>query len=543
MISHEAVKKILGISENVDMDVLDMANKITITFLPYTSLASSRVIKLSDELKNTFVSLGVKIVPFDTVWEKISINRRIKRLVKYETNNLLYAIRSIFKLPQKSFYISFAALKKLCSKYRIKKNITIVCVGEQDVINLPMQYISSFKSNSIITILDLPNSINDETDFMEHFNHSMSLFAYHMTNIIIGVNDDYWLMYNFNASHPIYKYPDPDFNNHILKSLIPKLAAPISPHKLSDFIVHADNFETSDESLNHAISDMKNGAIEFSKTNLFPSGKAIDSLPFRENIHKLIGKLHLDNRSGMSFGYLAYQLPPEELSVPENLDNFLLNHPNAFENVDYYIDNKENIFLKYLINGEYIVLKIPEVWVLSLRSGANKTNFNVNTDLIKMGLSKGKLMIQWPRNISTDNTYKPSFDTKVILAHALGNLLVASVAKYTKVLNSYVKRIETKGFAICHWHGYFNKENIMENVISYGYENSHVSCSSPQSAIYALEGKLSNILDRVSYMRNYDGDIHVEPHHGINVSYSSLVDLAKYILNNPNSTKLGNKFL
>ena len=41
----------------------------------------------------------------------------------------------------------------------------------------------------------------------------------------------------------------------------------------------------------------------------------------------------------------------------------------------------------------------------------------------------------------------------------------------------------------------------------------------------------------------YEADIHIEPQHGINVSCSSLVGLAEYIIQNKEITKLGNEYL
>ena len=61
-----------------------------------------------------------------------------------------------------------------------------------------------FAQNSVITILDMPEGIGHDTEFHEHFNTAMNLFAYHMTNIAIVIDKEKWIPYNFNASHPIY---------------------------------------------------------------------------------------------------------------------------------------------------------------------------------------------------------------------------------------------------------------------------------------------------------------------------------------------------
>ncbi len=542
MVSYEAVQKILGISEDVDLSIEDMKKRIIISFLPTKRHASQVVEKFVCELNIALKELGVKVINFHDAWEYVPVTNRIRRFFKYATNNCIYMFRSILKLPQSNFWLSYKAISKLCAHRRIKKNISIICIGEQDVDDLAMQYIASFKTNSIITILDMPKDITEMSNFVDHFNASMSLFAYHMTNVVIGVSSTNWLIYNFNLSHPIYKYPDSNFKHNILHNIIPKLAAPITPHKLSDFIIEKNRFSIADQEISSGVSDMVSGAKLFSKTNLYPDGKKIDDLPFREDFHKLIGKLHLDNRSGMSFGYLSHQLPTKA-DIVVSLSDFRKQNPDAFETKDYYVDRHGKIYILHKIAEKLVVISVPDVWVLTLKSGADKTNFKPNSDIIKLGLVNGILKIQLPHGSDIDNTYKPSFDTKVILAHSLCNILLAGVAKYSNRISDYVEKIENEGFSTSHWHGYFNKDILPKNVLTYGRGNLPVSCSSPQSAIYAFEGKFYNIIDKIEHIDKHSGDIHIEPHHGINVSYHGIENLAKFIIDNPNSTTLGNKYL
>jgi hypothetical protein len=100
------------------------------------------------------------------------------------------------------------------------------------------------------------------------------------------------------------------------------------------------------------------------------------------------------------------------------------------------------------------------------------------------------------------------------------------------------------GAAIAHWHGYIRSDLIPEGWPVYGNSNPHVACSTAQSAVYALDGKL-NSFNRVMMKgkENYKGDIHIEPHHGSNITFTSIHELAKFFLKNPNASVLGNKYL
>lgn len=543
MLSQNAIQQILGIKDKVYLNTEDMVKKFKVTFYPLTEKASENILYFSEKLKKTLKELNVDIIQYDKVWENISLYKRIKRLSKYSLNNINWILRKILGLSEINFYIPLKSLFRLSGRKKIRKGICIICIGEQEIDNLPMQYISNFKDNSIITIVDLPLHINEQSQFMSHFNTAMGLFAYHMTNIVIAVNDSKWMIYNFNASHPIYKINDENFNQNVLMALIPKITAPITPHKFSEFNIVKERFDIKDVTHSLVINELKIGAQIFSKTNLYPAGKKIDELPFRHNFHRLIGKLHLDNRSGMSFGFLAFQMPTK-IYLLEALGEFVLEHKNAFEQDDIYIDDNK-IFVLVEINSNKLVIRIPDVWVMTLRSGADKTNFNINSDLLKLGLVNGKMWMQFPKGLKIDRDYKPSFDTKVILAHAVGNGITASILQYLNDDNNFYKNLKNNGLSISHWHGYFNKKYLPPGVDYYGQNNLHVSCSSPQSAIFALDGKLNSLHNKIGTpdLSGYNGDVHVEPHHGINITFPSVIKLAQYIIDNPEATELGNKFL
>jgi hypothetical protein len=57
-----------------------------------------------------------------------------------------------------------------------------------------------------------------------------------------------------------------------------------------------------------------------------------------------------------------------------------------------------------------------------------------------------------------------------------------------------------------------------------------VSCSTHQSSFYALEGKLGILSGDREVLRQYRGDVHIEPHHGINVTWPTLAGLARELL-------------
>jgi hypothetical protein len=540
MLTKEAVQEILGIKGNVMISPEDMASDLKVTFFPLTGKGvDANVLSFSEELKKTLLELGVKIVNYEDVLENVSFYKRLRRIFLILLHNTKHYI---FKFRNKeSFHIPLVSIKRVVRKKRLKKNVSIIALGELDSEFLPMQFISSFKTNSVINIVSFPIENYELSDFNTHYDKAMSLFSYHMANIIIGVSDKKWILYNFNASHPIFSRVN-NFKNNILQALVPKIYAPISPNLLSEFRIINERFDPKDKEHHNVVTDIKDMAKLFAKTSLFPEGKKINDLPFRDNFHKFIGKIHLDNRNGMSFGFISKQMPT--ILTQPKIDS-------AGERVldkDFFYDKEGQLNVVFKINLKNrlttISMKVPDVWVMTLRSGSNKTNFNEETDLLKIGLRNGEMYMQFPKGVKINGDYRPSFDTKVILAQAVGNGIIASILKWIDSNTHFSDVVEKDGISIVHWHGYLNPSLQIEGLYDYGHKNPHVACSSPQSAIYSLSGKLENFINNPDQTNLLLGHVHIEPHHGINVSHVDMLSLANDIISSPNQyTSLGNEYL
>jgi hypothetical protein len=534
MISSEAAKKILGITEVTPLAPEEMAKTLVVTFFPSDLKHAEHIESFIKDFRAVLDDLGVKILPYEKTIHVVPVHKVLKRISLIIINNLAYGITRLFTTPNR-LWIEWGVVKNALNRKRVTPGVSVIAVGDSKTGNLPMDNNASFTRSSVITILDLPDGIDENSDFQVHFDLAMNLFAYHMTNIVLLVGKEKWIVYNFNASHPVYSRSS-GFKKNVLHAVVPKIAAPIKPHKFSEFIVSKHQFDPHDFLHRPITDDLIQGALMFGKTNLYPRGKNISLLPFRNDYYRWIGKIHLDNRNGMSYGFLAHQMPIKT-NVPRRIDD------NSSHLLEYFFDNNGNLNIIFAIHDQKYSLVVPEVWVLSQRSGSDKTNVNPNKDLLKIGLKNGKMLIESPEGLILKGDYKPSFDTKVILAHAVGNAIITSISEFLTINNDFVDRAKKTGLAICHWHGYFNPERIPGGIVAYGHGNPHVACSSPQSAIYALNGKLQAFINTVLMKQVFNGDIHVEPHHGTNVTYSSILDLSEYIINNPDSTTLGNKYL
>lgn len=543
MLSQEALQVILGIHEKVHLTPSEMADKLNITFLPFEGKhVDADMRQFHSRLKSTLFELKANIVPFDEALEYVPLRKRFYRLLKIVVKDIRWVIGHSFSNEQSHHYIGPSSWFKLLKKRILKKGIAVVVLGEQEVGSMPMELVRSFKENSVISILQFPTNIHFESSFHDHFETAMSLFAYHMSNIILGVNKDAWILYNFNASHPIYSHGG-DFRKHILESFIPKIVAPISPHRFSEFISNKKGFKLNEATYESVVQDLVVGAKLFQETKLYPKGKKIDDLPFRSSLHKWIGKLHLDNRNGMSYGFLAKQIPQkiEPLMSIEAARRYFGSSLNIDR--DYFISSGQVYIIIELEGLGKYVLRIPRVSLLSQRSGSDKTNINPKQDLIELSLENGRMYIRGAEGVALNSKCRPSFDTKVMLSHAVGNAIIATILKHFNPYSTFSKQLEEYGMGLAHWHGYLQSEKIPKGWYVHGLENPHVACSSPQSAIYALVGKLRLFAKTFRNGEEFLGDVHVEPQHGTNMTYPSIKALAQFLLENPNISVLGNKHL
>ena len=86
------------------------------------------------------------------------------------------------------------------------------------------------------------------------------------------------------------------------------------------------------------------------------------------------------------------------------------------------------------------------------------------------------------------------------------------------------------GASITHWHDYPQSELLPEGYFLHGEQNPPVSCSTPQSAVYSLRGKIEALEKALQNGTEYKGDIHVEPNHGTNiVGMLSLTETAELL--------------
>lgn len=484
-ISTKAIQTILGLNKTVPLKVEEMACQLRVTF--YQPLKLSKQLEhFSEKLKRVFGSFGVEILDFDDTLEG-------------EQNK------------------------------KIKSGTVIIAPGEMPTEQLAINKVSNLYNNPVVGIYNTPCPASEMQSIQQRLDSVVGVFAWHMIHIAIFIDEHSWTICTMNGSVATYSHGQ-DFQVAVHTSLIPKLTAQVvPPNKSHDILFRSSDFYESQLTGQPYFNDFVSAGSIWAKNQLMLSHTSVDSLQYRNAFYKRIVQAYLDHRSGMSYGFLAWQLP-----VKVKTAYTLAEAQTSFPNIDWEKEEailiEDKLLIGISLSGTRYVLEVPEVWVLSTRSGCNKTKLELPNDLVRLGLVKGKIIIEAPGAANHATPAKPSYDTLTILAHAVGNALVAGLMRMFQPNSQFAHLLEEQGCSLTHWHNYLDQMTLPEGHFLHGLENPSVACSTPQSAIYALLGKFEALNLALTNRQEFLGDVQVEPDHGTNISSTmSLRETARWI--------------
>lgn len=464
------VFNLLNIPGDVPLTEKEMASQLTVTFAP-PHRNTDRLNRFADRFKKSLIDLGVEVLPYEEALTD--------------------------------------------DKQKVRSGIVIVEQGEGKDEDLAISNVSSLYHNPIVALFDSKPPIPEDPTLQETLDSIIGVLAWNLSHVPVFVEDDRWTICTMNgAVIECGDWSDP--RNDILYSLVPKLAAQVMPPNRDEIRYRENLFDAEEAEFNEYIDDFMEAAKIWRDNGLMLAHTSIEDLKYRNRFYKKIVSRYLDHRTGMSYGFLVKQLPADikpatELShAPKHL-----RENNWIEKM--LIQNEGHIYTVVQQFGKEWLVQIPDVWILSTRSGCNKTDLSPRKDILRMGLHNGEITLDTPPE-SNAKECRPSYDTYAILAHAIGNVISASILLAMDKSSIFPKTLKNDGLSISHWHGYPDKEYPIDGYVIHGEENPPVSCSTPQSAAYAFRGKLKSLDLYGQSPSTYRGDIHIEPHHGTNIT-------------------------
>ncbi|MEO1399838.1 MAG: hypothetical protein AAFV72_01130 [Cyanobacteria bacterium J06635_1] len=502
-----------GTTESFNPPVIDptvMAKKLKITFRPLPpGYGQQNIIAFRDRLKAKLNACGVEIVPWEaaiaqTKYEIELPILNLKRTVKSQAVKAdINAMIDVERQP------SILGKTKVCVAENLYQLYTRFWLKDRKLsVSKIAQFISWAEDNlhdlqdptntQVIVLTDLDTEfISPDLNYEKKIPIGVNTLVRTFSEIVIGVSEQQLSILNMNLSDSVF--PAAAIDDFVAKSLIPKIYVPILPLSLSRFQV-SDYVPTQ--------SDYAQKLVHLGKgigpVGLLPAGFKIDDVVKRKS-HRDIVDWMAKGRTGVSYGFVAYAEPPQYVGPVEisEQDWQTLSPVDGYSSTELRQNQDGRWYLKLTLNDNQHFRQIPDTWLVSSRSGANKTNLSLESDVVRVGLNGGRLHLQLPEGVDPATTdVKPSYDLYVMIGLALGAALFAPP-------------LIEQGMPMVHFHGY-PASQWFSSVREYctGVENPSVPCGTYESGVF-------NFLGIQRLVEQHGTDILlaglVEPDHGTNL--------------------------
>ncbi len=486
-----------------------MAQKLKVTFRPlpkgYKDVA---ILKFRTELEQQMRSCGVQIEPWEqatkeftyeiniplTKWKKSVKTKVVKSgisaVIDVERHPVLVNKVKIFTVERLyQFYSRFVWKNR---KLSVSKIAQFISWAEENI-----QPIEDPTNTQAIVLTELNQEfINPELPYQQKIPIGVNTLIRTFSEIVIGVSHTQISILNMNLSDSVF--PIDSIAEFISKSLIPKIYVPILPLPLSRFEISEYNPCES----NYAAKLVKLGQ-ELAPTGLLPSGFKIDDVVRRKS-HRDIVDWMANGRTGVSYGFVAFAEPPQYIGDEEITESEwqTLLPVEGFSKDELRQNKIGRRYLKTKIDNEFAFKQLPDIWLVSSRSGSNKTDLHLETDILRLGL-QDRLLLQLPKGIDVAvGDIKPSYDLYVMMALALAAAL-------------YAPNLIKNGMPMVHFHGYPSTEWFIANQeYCTGVDNPSVPCGTYESGVFNFLG-IQNLVNQ--HGNNIALASLIEPDHGTNI--------------------------
>jgi hypothetical protein len=491
-----------------------MAENLKVTFRPLPDNYHNQVIvRFRQQLMFYLQKHGVKVIPWKEAtielkhpikipiinWHKSlkmpGVRADIDAVIDVERPNSLLRKLGIF-VAENWYKLSYTWLKE-------KQQMSVIQIAKLSswAEDHAAKYVEDPTNTQVVILTDIDDEfVNPLTPYPEKIRIGINTLVKTFSEIVIGVSNEKFSILNMNLSDS--KFAHNEIEDFALKSLIPKVFVPITPLLISRFEVGEYNPHLS----KYTGYLIKLGQ-ELASTGLFPAGFKLDEVIKRKS-HRDIVNVIVNGRTGVSYGFVAYVEPPHYVGKPEiTIDEWENLLPVVgFSSHELRQNRQGRRYIQLNINAENRFKQIPDIWLVSSRSGANKTDLNIDSDILRIGL-QDKLHLQLPLGSSSKKAdIKPSYDIYVMLAISLAAAL-------------YTPELIANGAPIVHFHGYPDFDWFQENEYCVGVNNPSVPCGTYESGVFNFLGiadlgeQIINDVNLISL---------VEPDHGTNFIASDL---------------------
>ena len=486
-----------------------MAQHLKVTFRPLPKrYKKDDIIKFRAALKQQLETLGVTIEP----WEKATrdfhyefkfpgIPRKLRlktRLVKSEINAVIDVERpsSIRRISEsfvaEKIYQVYCRFFRRGTRPAIARIAQIISWAEEHA----AKYIENPTNTQVITLTELDREFVDPTlPYQRKISIGLNTLIRTFSELVIGVSEAKLSILNMNLSDSVFSTEA--LERFVTKSLVPKIFVPILPLPLSRFEIA----QYTPQNSYYAAKLVALGSA-LAETGLFPPGFKLSQVIQRQSYRDIVDTI-VNGRTGVSYGFVAYAEAPQYVG-PVEIDSAeweILSPVAGFSPYELRQNSLGRRYLSLKTGATQQFKQVPDVWLVSSRSGADKTNLDLEQDVLRIGLTT-RLILQTPTGLDITTTdIKPSYDIYVMVAIALATAL-------------YAPDLIQNGAPIIHFHGYPAAKWFAENERWEGLNNPSVPCGTYESGVL-------NFLSISRLVNRWGSDITlaalIEPDHGTNL--------------------------
>jgi hypothetical protein len=477
---------------------IEMAKRVRVTIRPLPDgYGNKTIIEFRKTLEEKLKHHGVEVVPWEEATEIVpSLIHRILRTRKVKSS--IHAVIDVER-PYSPIRKIMSNIAERIYSYLRSPDMSVMEILKRSgwADDFTARYVQDPYNTQIITITSLnPEFVDENTPYDRKIAIGLQDLIRTMSEIVIGVSEDRFSIINMNLSDSVFLREQLD--EFVLNSLIPKIYAPIKPPVLTRF----EKGEYDPTGSPYAMQ-LANLGKSLKDTDLFPTGSRFSEKISRLSHRDVVEKI-LEGRTGVSYGFIAIAEAPRYEGPREITRNEWesLCGVNGFNSDVLRQNDKGRWYVRTVIRGQEVYQQVPDIWVVTSRSGCDKTNLDPNSDVIRIGLIKGKLYLQVPEGVNLSRRdIRPSFDTYVILAQALASAL-------------YTPELIKEGMPIVHFHGYPDPLWFRQNEHHAGAKNPSMPCGTVEaallnySAIYNLANQNGSNMNLLCL---------VESDHGVNI--------------------------
>lgn len=356
------------------------------------------------------------------------------------------------------------------------------------------KHIQDHARTQIITLMELDRDlVNPDLPYAKRIRLGLAALARVFSQIVIGTRDGKVSIVNMNLTDAVVDACDLD--SFVRTRLVPKLFVPIAPMLPSQFELGRYEPRRSESA-----TQLVHLSRALASTGLLPDVQMLSELLKRRSRRDMV-RVIAGGRTGVSFGFIANVEPPcyrGPREIPSSqwcaMEPVVVYNPAEIRR-----DSQGTLYGRVRTGAGTVYRQIPELWIVSSRSGSDKTQLRPERDILRVGFD-GSLHLQLPCDADGEDL-NPSYDIRVMVALALSAAL-------------YAPEMLAGGASLFHFHGYPHRDWFRAGEAFGGMDNPALPCGTTEAGVY-------NFQTMAELARTQGQDLKlaciIEPDHGTNL--------------------------